>query len=134
MVKSTKPEIPPVTQILQSEEEGNHLKISYKGKIISTKFPDNKILLNDRRIFQIEQLLGPLRSITLIGRIWEKRTHIFNYPFPSGEINMWELQRIPSESVIRLPLNVMDQKLVKLCIRLRRNERERIFVIPLLHA
>ncbi|XP_051155831.1 uncharacterized protein LOC127287930 [Leptopilina boulardi] len=133
MIKTTKPEIPSEIEILESEGE-NHLKVKCKGKILSPKFPDNVILLNNKKIFKIEKISGFLRSVTLTGRIWKPKQPIFDYPFPSSEINMWELQKTPLESVIQIPINVIIQKFVQLRLQMRQNENERIFVIPLLHV
>lgn len=87
MIKNKKPEVPPIIEILESKGT-NLLKVKYTGKILSQKFPDNMVLLKDRRIFKIESILGPLSSVTATGRIWKQKNPIFNYPFASSEIDI----------------------------------------------
>ena len=95
-VKVTKVVLPPQIEILKSKNDVP-LKIRYKEYIVSTASPDNVVLLNDGKVFKVERIHGSLQSIILDGRIWKTKKSIFNYPFESSLIDMWELKREPSE-------------------------------------
>lgn len=91
-------------EILQTKRE-SHLKIKYKQYIISTSIPDNVVLLNDKTILKIITIYGSIENILVAGNIWEKEKCIFNYPFSSSELDMYELRQNTSNVTNVYPLH-----------------------------
>ena len=89
--------MPPSVEILQTDKL--HItKIKYKHRIISVKAPDNIVLLNNNVIFQVEQISGPSDSLEMKGRIWKQKKSLFQYPFDSKHLHMWQLKAEPSRT------------------------------------
>ena len=131
-IKPRKATIPPTIEILKSKGE-ELLQIKSKQNIISTKSPDNIVLLSNGKILKVERIFGPIESITIEGRIWRTENSIFTYPFPSSEIDMWELCREPSLNIKTISIKSIDRKMVLLPMAVKMNERKRFYVMPLLH-
>lgn len=83
--KPKKVQIPPTIEILKSTDAENHTKIKYKENIISTKSPDNIVLLSNKKVFKVRKIYGPIENLSMEGRIWKKKTNLFlNTPFLQG--------------------------------------------------
>ena len=79
--------MPPEIEILKSV--GNvHSKIKYKEYIFTSKSPDNLVMLNNGMILKVEKFFGRPRSVSMEGKIWDKRKSIFTYPLESSLINI----------------------------------------------
>jgi len=72
--------------------KANHLeikKMQYKGTSLTTKAPDNMVLLKNNTILEIKKIWRTEQLIQLEGTIWDKRNNlIYNYPVSSDEMRM----------------------------------------------
>lgn len=58
-------------------KEENVLKIKFKQSVISTKNPDNTILLNNKEILKIVKIGGTLIDLHIQGHVYEKKNYLY---------------------------------------------------------
>ena len=75
-VKNNKAVMPPEIEILKSV--GNvHSKIKYKEYIFTSKSPDNLVMLKNGIILKVETFSGPTRSVSMQGKVCNRRKLMF---------------------------------------------------------
>lgn len=114
------------------------LKIKYHNFCIAPKPPNDIFMLNNDIIIKIVNLGYSSvfeDDIKLTGMCWMKKKPIFQYPTCSTDLHMWQLEEKPSKDVVKFKLTDIKFKMVQMRLPYKQNylEREKIFVIPLLH-
>lgn len=129
--------IPPNIKILKQSHQDEFdntpiTRIQFKGTIITTKHPNNTVLLQDKKIIQVSYIFIPpgenniyIKSIKL-----KKVCPIYEYPFNSEYLNMWVVNERNCPTVT-VPLNNVDKKMV--CFVIRTNNKKKMYAMPLLH-
>ena len=90
-------------------------------------------MLNNGMILKVEKFFGPTRSVSMEGKIWNKRKSIFTYPLESNLTNMWELERHPSVNLKTFSIKSINKKMIQLPMKNRFQVRENMNAMPLLH-
>ncbi|KYN10946.1 hypothetical protein ALC57_16916 [Trachymyrmex cornetzi] len=92
--------IPPKLIILKQKDiDNNHkllLKLKYQNFLITTKSPNDLVMLNDCSVIKIVSLgyyCENENDITISGVYWMKKKSIFEYPTNSAHLYMWQLKK-----------------------------------------
>lgn len=107
--------------------------MQYKGSLLSSKAPDNVVLLKDNTIVEIKTIYHGEQFIMIEGKIWYLKSSIYNYPVSSNLLHMWELHSHVLNNNIIISLNEIQNKLMKLSLNFFIHSEIRIFAILLLH-
>lgn len=121
----------PSVQILK-RNRSDITKLKYKTIIITTKPPNNMILLENNKVCEIIKIFIQNNDILLKIKTWKIKNSLYTYPCDSTNLNMYELQLEPLQEKKIISVDKIKYKLMKLSIFDEEN-REKIFVISLLH-
>lgn len=111
-------------------------KLKYKQALLTTKSPNNTVLLSDGGVIAINKMYVTINKNIDTIRVSDIEIHgtrlklmkpIFKYPCNSKILNMWEAMIKPEEKV-QCILHSVSSKMIALHIDTR------IYVIPLLHC
>lgn len=138
---SKKVSIPPTIEILKmkrSENENriNIIKIKYKGFILTTKFPNNLVILRNGVLLIINKMTCSRRNsqhVQIEGNQWKVKQSIFKYPTKSEDLKMWELTNSPSRQITQIDINQIQQKMLHLKIISQPCRKTCNYAIALLH-
>lgn len=108
-------------------------KLQYKRSLLSSKTPDNVVLLKDNTIVEIKKIYHGEQFIMIEGKIWNVKSSIYNYPVSSNLLHMWELHSHVSNNNIIISLNEIQNKMIKLSLNFSTHSEIRIFAISSLH-
>lgn len=129
--------MPPTIQVLRKLKEdafGNVLIkiVKYKESILTTKSPNNTVLLRNNKILQIDKIYANINSqcIKIHGTVLKKKYSMFTYPCDSKILKMWAVTK-KRNILLTCKLNCVCAKMVVLDIS--SEIKERIYVMPLLH-
>lgn len=132
-----KPSVPAPIKILKQlpTDETNNTPIKtleFKQSIITSKYPDNVVLLSNKNIVLIEKIYIQVGEnlIKISGLQLKKKGSMFEYPLTSEHLNMWAVSKRNCRRVT-VPLASVDKKMVPFLINI--NNTEKMYVIPLLH-
>ncbi|XP_043480336.1 uncharacterized protein LOC122510016 isoform X2 [Leptopilina heterotoma] len=128
-----KVEIPPLFQILKRNEDSIE-QIKYKETTISTSEPNNIVLSENDTVLQIRTIFETAEGIKFEAQVWEKATSLFNYPFDSDRLKMWQLLNAPCNRLSLFSLESIQCKMVKLSVPKTDNSPEKFYVMPILHS
>lgn len=136
-----KPVIPKQFEIISLKKNNNEqviIKLRYKNIILTTKQPNDIIMLNDGIIVKITNFECASENedeIQLTGFKWIPKKPIFNYPTSSAHLGMWQLNTKMSSDTIQFKLSHILQKMVLMRIPYKKQnlQFEKIYVIPLIH-
>lgn len=126
--------IPPVTQIL-NEKPDEITSILFRQCTITNQAPNNVVLMNNNDILEIRKILR-VNDILILVKVkkLQKKKPIFNYPFNSKLLKMWQLEaEVNEEEEVTDRLENVNCKLVKLGINFKEGKEIQHYVIPLLH-
>lgn len=138
-INTEKATVPPTIQVLRKLKEdafGNVLikTIKYKESILTTKSPNNTVLLHNNKILQINKIYAPAnidnQCIQIHGTVLKKKHSMFTYPCNSNILKMWAVTK-KRNNLLTCKLNCVRAKMVVLDIS--SEIKERIYVMPLLH-
>lgn len=122
-------------EIIKKKKEDDHniciLKMKYKGVILTSKSPNNTVLLKNGKILEINKLFlscDHTNEISISGVILKKSKPMLQYPCNSEPLEMWRVTREDKMSTYSLESVIC--KMVTLVIT---NEGEKIYSMPLLH-
>lgn len=129
--------IPVYIKILRqlSPDEENNIPIKsvqYKGSILTSKHPDNTVLLENNNIMQIDNIFKTFGEnlIKISGIQLRKKSSIFQYPFQSEHLNMWSVTKRNSTKIL-CSLHNVNKKMAGFSLSI--NNETKMYVIPLLH-
>ena len=110
-------------------------KILWNRLTITTKRPDNMVLLNNGIIMEISSMFSnehntSLSSVRIKGKIWRKAKSLYKYPCKSNLLNMWHLAAI-SHITATYSLAYVSNKLIRL--ELPSIRKQNTFVMSFLH-
>lgn len=71
-VKNSKPAVPEIMEIL-NETENSILKLRYKQFVITNSSPNNVILLKDKTVVRVSEIILTDDNVMIIGNVWEKK-------------------------------------------------------------
>ncbi|XP_051154440.1 uncharacterized protein LOC127277382 [Leptopilina boulardi] len=130
--------VTPAPQILSiiKENLSEILKIKYQQAVLTSKSPDNIVLLENGKCFEIKKIYRDSQNIDNIyveGVQWIKEKPFFTYPTNSETLGIWKLHDNPSNVKDTISIYKIKKKLVKLTVRSASNEPKTVVVIPLLH-
>ena len=74
----SKPQMPYKVQILK-RIESNLLKLKYQEYTLTTKFPNNFVLLKNKSLFEIKKMSRALQGVEIQGKVWSTYKKIFIY-------------------------------------------------------
>lgn len=116
----------------KNDEHGvRHVKkLHFHGTTLTVSRPNNCILLKNKTIFEIQDMVVHGNDIRLIGCNVVKKGSIFTFPCNSARFDMYELKDEVSNE-FEIPINDVEEKLVRLTMR--KNNHTMIYVIPFLH-
>ncbi|XP_034946314.1 uncharacterized protein [Chelonus insularis] len=94
-----KPTLPIKIKILQvnKERSGRTIikRLEYKEALLTTKPPNNAVLLTDNKVFQIHNMYqssgNNINSIKMCGITLRKRKALYTYPCSSNSFQMWNV-------------------------------------------
>lgn len=132
-VKSRKPNVPVLLEILEEDTESNILKVRYKTCTITNAFPDNTLLMKDKTVVEVGKISLRENKIQIEGEVCEKRNSIVTYPLDSKFLDMWKLENEPSLNIVTYEITSVEYKLVRLSDNKRAEGSNKVYVIPLLH-
>lgn len=106
-------------------------RIKIEGTILTTKTPDNTVLLKDGTLLEIESIYtnSDRGEIFISGTRLIKKRPLFYFPCDSGELNMWVVAR--EAPIGPFNLTQISKKMVTLSIVHER--KRRMYTMPLLH-
>lgn len=108
------------------------VKLRYKNYILSTKHPDNTVMLQDKSIVRISNFKIVEDKYYVTIQKYDKKDSIFDKPCDSGSLNIWEVHHL-SKRNIQVRLQQVKDKCVHFKLSLSGEEDEKSFVLPLLH-
>lgn len=125
--------IPPELEILM-KKKNQIIKIKYKGFTLSINHPNNTILLKSGIVAVISKFnyndCYVINNIEV--RKYTKKESVFEYPCNSIQLNICEISKL-ADQIMCVSLEAIEKKLVKLQLNFSTEERERLYVVPLLH-
>ncbi|XP_043478136.1 uncharacterized protein LOC122508698 isoform X2 [Leptopilina heterotoma] len=119
-------------EILETKND-EILKINYQKYEISTKSPNNIVLLTNDVVLNIEKIFKVNNEYKISGLEYEKKKSLFEYPVDSKHLKMWEVESGLMSNKYTFPLELIDSKLVKISVNYKENDNYRHYVMPLLH-
>lgn len=137
--KSKRPTKLPSIKILKSlcaDASGKIIikRVFYKGVILTSKSPNNTILLDNGTLLMINEMYlssnETLDNIKIRGIKLVKKQSLFTYPCDSADLKMWRVNK-NYRNVVVCDLNSVFQKMIAL--NLSYEKKERIYTMPLLH-
>ncbi|XP_043467986.1 uncharacterized protein LOC122502137 [Leptopilina heterotoma] len=131
-VNDKKANRPPEIQILK-KKKSNILKIKYKEYTFTTKEPDNVVMLKNKKFLQIRKIRETRYGIQIDGFVFKKKSPLFDYPFDSSILDMWEIERERGKRLRSYFLQAIEVKAMKISMALKLDGIKRYFVVPLLH-
>ncbi|XP_051165237.1 uncharacterized protein LOC127289165 [Leptopilina boulardi] len=131
-INPPKPQLPVKIKILKSNDL-EIFKLKYKECTLTTKMPDNFVILKNRNLVRIRKIYKTEGEIRIEGNIWDTKNPIFTYPLNSKLLNMWELRSKPSNRLTTFNVNDIKQKMVKLSLNFSEREPKKHYCMPLLH-
>lgn len=109
-------------------------RIKFKNTLLTTKSPDNTVLLKNNEILQIHKIFrlstDNIHSVRIHGKILKKKKALFTYPCNSENLEMWDVS-VKHEPMATYKIYEISKKMV--CIDLSSDTKEKLCVIPLLH-
>lgn len=130
--------VTPAPQILSiiKENRSEVLKVKYQEAVLTSKSPDNIVLLENGKCVEIRKMYRDSQNIDDIyveGVEWIKEKPFFTYPTNSEILGIWKLHEKPSNKKENISICNIKKKLVKLTVTLAPNEPKTVVVIPILH-
>lgn len=134
---SFKPKLKRNFEVLKSRQGNDnklHIsKIRFRGVIMSTKKPDNSILLNDGEIIQIQEIIcrdsTHSKNVELIGSILKKDKPLLKYPCDSKILEMWKVSRTHRRHSFRM--DAINRKMI--LFTFEHEDCEKMYTMPILH-
>lgn len=124
----------PKFEILKKINDSKILELKYKEAILSTKFPNNIVRLDDERIFQLEEIfLSKENILNAKGKIVKIIKSVYSYPSNSNITKMWKVQSGTSTLSVTVPLDNIEGKVVLLRVNFDSQKPERAFALSLIH-
>lgn len=139
---SKKASIAPTIKIVTREtgQSGNRIevrKLKYKDFILTTKSPNNLVLLENGVVLFTTKIISwqiDQQNVQIQGNQWKIKGSIFKYPTKSEDLEMWELARLPSRKIIQCDISKIKRKMIKLEVtRNHRYRKTQIYAISFLH-
>lgn len=125
--KEAKVEFKNETKIVRENE------VLYNGYRLTNKFPNNWIQLKNNLIIEVIEILSRGTQIDIKGYEWKYKSSIFEYPFNSLKIGMFELHEQPNSDVQIYPLTQVECKVIKIAMNFNVLKKLQNFIIPMLH-
>lgn len=130
------------TVILKQQVCQNYIrifKLNYKGFTLSTKTPDNYVLLKNDLIIQIIDLLCHSQQNNIFeikGQIWNKTKSTYTYPINSKHLKEWKLASNVSSTKISCNLDDIISKIIIIPVIsiIDKKEIKEFYASALLHA
>lgn len=128
--------IPLFVEILKKNKQKNSSiyikKIRYKNTIITTKSPNNTVILLNGKILQVNSIYthSSENEIQISGINLKIIKPIFEYPCNSSTLKMWKVKK--TLDTIVTPLSNVLQKMVTFV--LSDDNEEKIYTMPFLHT
>lgn len=113
----------------------NIKRLRFKNVLITTKSPNNTVLLSNDKIIQINNIYLPenrtqLKHIEICSDILKKKKSMYNYPCDSKYLSAWIVTK-RNRKMIKCKVNEIKKKIIN--INLSEFEKEKIYVLGLLH-
>lgn len=133
--------VPPIIEIqrqLKVDADRNITikRLTFKQSIITSKAPNNTVLLLDGTILEIKRIFMPenstVQSIKLQGMIIQKIGPMLSYPCNSEDLQMWTVTKKGQRHLFNCEIKDIRTKMVVLDISTR--NKEKICAMPLLHT
>ncbi|XP_074113758.1 uncharacterized protein LOC141536876 [Cotesia typhae] len=109
-------------------------RIKLKNVLLTTKAPNNTVLLENNEIFEIHKIFRFSMDNSILtkisGKILKKKKPLFTYPCNSEHLEMW---KVSAKSKIMATYKVTQIAKKMLCIDLSSDGNEKLYVMPLLH-
>lgn len=136
LLKKTKPVVPPKIQILKrcSRDRTRIVKMKYLDYTLTTKRPNNTVLLNNGKCFLIEEIRSfeqNLEETVLVGKVWKKKESLYTHPFDSSRMKTWILHQNPRTTRIEVLLTSITDKMMTL--EFQSGPTTKVYTMPLLH-
>lgn len=136
---SPKPKLPEKIEILKEYKDDDIdeiiiKRIKFKNILLTTKSPDNTVLLKNNEVLEIHKIFRLSMDNSILtkinGKILRKRKALFTYPCNSEDLEMW---KVSATSGIMGTYKITDivKKMVR--IDLSSDDNEKLYVMPLLH-
>lgn len=69
-------------------DRNNIIKIKFKEYVLTTKEPDNIVLLNSRKFLKIKKIFKNGNEFEIQGNYYREKKSIYTYPFQSSALNI----------------------------------------------
>lgn len=122
---------PPEVQIIM-KKMNSIVKLKYKSIILSTRHPNNMVLLQDKSIARICKFSIVNDNYYATIQRYDKKEQVFDDPCDSGTLDIWEISRI-SKIKVDIQLQQIKDKLIHFKLNFSQDQDTRSFVLPLLH-
>ena len=126
------PKLPYKIHILKFQEL-NIFKLKYKEYTLTTKSPNNFVMLKNRLLFEIKEITRTPEGIKIQGSPWRTKRSLLVYPTDSKDLFMWELQIKPSNEQMNFNIKCIKLKMVQLEMNLKERSLMRVYYMPLFH-
>ncbi|XP_074096108.1 LOW QUALITY PROTEIN: uncharacterized protein LOC141525491 [Cotesia typhae] len=109
-------------------------RIKFKNILLTTKSPNNTVLLKNNEVLEINKIFrlstDNCMLIKINGKILKKQKALFTYPCNSEDLEMWKVSA-KNETMGTYKITDVAKKMVS--IDLSCDDREKLYVMPLLH-
>lgn len=110
------------------------IRLNYKQQFFSTKHPDNSALLENGDVVQIVEIISRENKICLTVQKHRIKKSVYTYPCESSMLDMYEIETGAAHHNLKIvQLEEVLCKLVKISVNYSPRDRERSFMVPLLH-
>lgn len=123
-----KPSLPSIEILQQTNEEIKKLK--YKQITITTKSPDNTVILNNKNICRIKKIYVTDGIFKANVDIMKVKDFVYTYPCNSANVDIYELNPKPASTDKSILINTISTKLM---ILKPNKENTKVFALELLH-
>ncbi|KAJ8683058.1 hypothetical protein QAD02_018850 [Eretmocerus hayati] len=128
-------QVPPETEILKTNKDGQILKVMHKQQYFSTNHPDNTVLMQDGSVVKIVKIF--LRNGTLHANVLDHRIKkpLYEQPCNSSFFHIHEIDSQHCSHQTRcVNFGMISTKVVRISINFVTDGPKRTFVLPLLHS
>lgn len=101
---------------------------------MTNKFPNNWLQLKNMKIIEVVDILTEGTQIDIIGIEKKSKCSIFEYPFSSSNIGMFQLCDEPNSEILQIyPLTRVEREVMNITLNFDVAEKLQSFIIPMLY-
>lgn len=116
----------------------NIIKVRYLNFVLTTKSPNNAVILKNGDIMRIQKMsclstIINVNSIAIIGEKVKIAHDAFKYPTQSSLLDIFEIEESNEIESVSVPLQEIKYKAVMLQIFELNTDKKKVYIVPMLH-